>query len=695
MLAKTTPKWLATLMFASGLLITGSVSGQQQPSKTQRLCPQMFTFLPVAQRLPERETTQFNLSDQSRVQPGNMRLPKPEELANQIRQTSYTQEEQNLKQQNNLLGGNRPLLPPSDSLNLTQQRANAENAKNAPAAAPVQNQGAQLQKPAALPTQSNSPTVATGAEFQQHMSPNRLGNMEATQLPAIAEPEASSRISTTMTQTNGSIASTSYGQQQEAVKAKENAIISTTTPAVDIQAYGPPTIGIHKKAQYKVVVRNTTKTDAEHLTVTIQLPQWVQMENVSTTIGRREGANEQRNQRINWIIDRLAAGSSQIMTIDTIPSKAEHFDLVVDWTMQTRSNSTKIAVTEPRLDMTIAGPNEVMYGETAMYEVTVRNPGTGTAENVSVMLPEALGGERASLGEIAPGQERKFQVELLARAAGQLDLTTIATGSGDLQTAANQMIVVRRPALDVALSGPPLKYSGSVAQFEVTVTNSGDAIARDVTAGFTLPAGVKYLGGIEGAEVIDNLMRWTIGTLDVGDKRTYQIQCQLNGEGQMQFELGTRGSSDTAGIAQCVTKVETVADLVLSVEDPKGPLPTGQKIDYVIRIRNRGSRSATNLNLVMQYSEGVEPTTATGLTHQVVPGQVIFTPIASIDPGEELTVQVTAHALNAGSHRFRAQLTSTDSDAHEVAEGTTRFYGDSITPTVTAQGSGDSSFQRK
>ena len=68
------------------------------------------------------------------------------------------------------------------------------------------------------------------------------------------------------------------------------------------------------------------------------------------------------------------------------------------------------------------------------------------------------------------------------------------------------------------------------------------------------------------------------------------------------------------------TTVETVADLVLSVADLKGPLPTGEQ-------------------------------------------------------------------NKSGTHIFRAQLTCEDSDAHEIAEGTTRYFGDSIDPPATSNDS--------
>ena len=49
-----------------------------------------------------------------------------------------------------------------------------------------------------------------------------------------------------------------------------------------------------------------------------------------------------------------------------------------------------------------------------------------------------------------------------------------------------------------------------------------------------------------------------------------------------------------------------------------------------------------------------------------------------------MTVKVTAEAMKAGTHIFRAQLTCDESDSREVAEGTTRFFGETIQPIATA-----------
>ena len=472
-----------------------------------------------------------------------------------------------------------------------------------------------------------------------------------------------------------------------------DASIRLDAPALSVETFGPQTIGINKPATYQVKVHNSSHTDAERILVGVKFPTWVDIDNVNLTAGNKEITDGKDRARVVWNIDRIPAKSSQTITVTAVPRKAEMFDVGVEWTLVPRVGKANVQVTEPRLEMSISGPAEVQFGEKALYHVTVRNPGTGTAENVGVMLPEALGGERASLGNIEPGKEKNFQVELLARTAGELALVATANAEGGLTTSADRKLIVRKANLGIALQGPALKYAGSPARYKVTLTNTGDAVANDVMTAFVLPAGVKYLGGIDSVQMMDGGMNWKVGSIDPGESKTYEVNCQLNASGDLQLEVGARdGKATLAASSACLTTVETVADLVLTVGDPKGPLPTGEDVMYTINIRNRGSRSARGVNLVMQFSEGIEPLKVAGQEHRIVPGQVLFSPISQIEPGQEMSFQVNAEAFRSGTHVFRAQLTCEDSDAREIAEGTTRFFGDEIERPGTATANADSDF---
>ena len=467
-----------------------------------------------------------------------------------------------------------------------------------------------------------------------------------------------------------------------AVPVAENTSMKIAAPAIEVVAVGPQTISINKSSEYKVVVRNNSSIRAERILVGINIPTWVDIENVSLTAGGREITDGQGQARLVWSVDQIPGNSSQTMTIAAIPRKAQIFDMDVEWTLVPLVGKTSIRVTEPKLEMAISGPKEVQYGETALYHVSIRNPGTGAAENVSIMLPEALGGERATLGVIPPGKEKHLQVELLALTAGDLSLLTTAAGEGNLKATAETTLVVRRASLAISMNGPGLKYAGGIGKYSVTLTNTGDATATELEAAVVLPSGVKYLKGIDAVKLVDSGrgMRWPVGSLAPSESRTYEMFCQLDTSGDLKLEVGARGKRGLAASSEFRTTVETIADLVLSVNDLKGPLPTGEEVPYTIKIRNRGTKAAKGVNLVMQFSEGIEPRSAKGLEYQIAPGEVLFSPIAQINPGQEMTFEVNAEAYKSGTFIFRALLTCDESDTREVAEGTTRYFGDPVDP---------------
>ena len=140
--------------------------------------------------------------------------------------------------------------------------------------------------------------------------------------------------------------------------------------------------------------------------------------------------------------------------------------------------------------------------------------------------------------------------------------------------------------------------------------------------------------------------------------------------------------SDGALLADggCVTRVEAIADLKLSINDPRGPVPTGKEVVYEVKVTNRGSRAAENVKIVAQFSNGIEPVGFDGADAELVPGQVLFQPIARLAGGETLVVKILAKASEGGTHRFRASVTSSDQESQHSAEETTRYYRDGDSP---------------
>ncbi len=71
------------------------------------------------------------------------------------------------------------------------------------------------------------------------------------------------------------------------------------------------------------------------------------------------------------------------------PMDGKPIDLFVDWTIRPVSAMAQIEVQQPQLEMSVFGPKDIAYGETAKYTIRLSNPGNGDAEDVVVASTNA------------------------------------------------------------------------------------------------------------------------------------------------------------------------------------------------------------------------------------------------------------------------------------------------------------------
>jgi uncharacterized repeat protein (TIGR01451 family) len=515
------------------------------------------------------------------------------------------------------------------------------------------------------------------------------------QTPASMEAISDTRVQATamqVTMEGRSTYSQSGSPGMDELNRKHSAI-RLAAPAISIESFGPQSIGVNKPAIFKVVATNETNQIAERVMVSIDVPVWVEIDKINMTAGERQMADGRQQARLVWKIDQIPANGSQTLTLTAIPRKAEPFDLGIEWTIAPRAGTANIQVTQPKLEMTIVGPDEIHFGETVSYGVTLRNAGNGDAENVVVILSESLNGERGNLGNIPAGGVKKFEVNLVARTPGNLDLGVSAVSDNQAETTTSRKVVIRRANLDISISGPSLRYAGTNGQYLIKLSNTGDASAEEVVAALGLPTGVKFLGGIETFKLIDGGLRWQVGRLEPGQTREYRISCQMESAGDLQLEVGIQAKGALQAANACVTKVQTIADLVMQVNDPPGPLTTGDEITYEIVVQNRGTKPAMGVDIFMILSDGMEPKSGSGLEYRIPrDGALQFATIPQVDPGQKIALKVNAVAYKPGTHVFRAHLICEEADAREIKEGTSKFFGEEVDNPLGNTASKNSNF---
>ena len=473
--------------------------------------------------------------------------------------------------------------------------------------------------------------------------------------------------------------------QSKTIARPERRVLQTSEqPVIISRVEGPQSIMIGREATYQVTLENTSSTVASDLRAEINVPEWAELVDAMSTSGVVKRSDQGANAGVlEWRLNELEARSSQALRLRLIPRSGRPLQLGVRWSQAPVETQAIVEVQEPKLEITISGPKEVRYGKSQRYRLTLRNPGTGLTEQVSLRLippgGDAQSATTQKIGNLKPGEVRDLDLELTAREAGELLIQADASAEGGLKAEATKTVLCRKPELTIDWRGPDKKYAGTVAAYYFRVRNPGTAATEPVDMSIKLPVGAEFVSASEGFSIdtATGVVSWQLAGIEVNEEQFMQVRCKIVRPGMNDFELIAKTSDGELTDSKAFqTDVVALADLKLEVTDPQGPLPLGESIVYEIRVRNRGTTSAENIHIVSLFSEGIDPTTVEGAQFALRDGRVSFHPIKSLPAGREILLRINAKANKVGTHVFRTEVTCPDLDIKLAAEETTRFFED-------------------
>ncbi|HEY2146789.1 MAG TPA: CARDB domain-containing protein, partial [Pirellulales bacterium] len=458
---------------------------------------------------------------------------------------------------------------------------------------------------------------------------------------------------------SGQASSASSGQAKSTAKA--GVLFTRQSPLVSVETTGPRSIVIGREATYQITIKNAGDVGAQDLTVSVKIPEWTDIAGSQATAGTTRAAAE-ANEPFQWKIPKLDAHGKEALSLRLLPRKGRGFDLAVQWTFTPIASQTVVDVQEPKLNMTIAGPEEVIYGQSKVYRLTIANPGTGDAENVVVQL-EPIGNSTAPptrhpIGTIRAGDSKVVELELTARQTGSVSIRASATAEPSLTAEAAQDVLVRRAAVALSVDGAKSRYAGTPAAYAIKITNPGNATAENVHVTATLPAGAKLISASSGGQwkPEQGKVVWSLPPLHAGGDTALELKCTLANPGPNRLQIASSASGDVSDAAAITTNVEALADLKLDVSEPAGPIGVGDEVNYELRIHNRGSKAAEAVAVVVYFSDGIEPESAMGAPSDISNGVVAFRPLAMVPAGGEISLKVKARAQHNGKQVFRAEV---------------------------------------
>ncbi|GHT33978.1 hypothetical protein FACS189427_00500 [Planctomycetales bacterium] len=466
------------------------------------------------------------------------------------------------------------------------------------------------------------------------------------------------------------------------LSSRERAIL--VSPLLEVETEGDSRIVVGKESLYRIRLRNRGGAAAEQVVLTVDIPTWIEIlpPDVSTgttsmlqTAVNAKGESKESRDFI-WKISRLDPTAEEQLVLHLVPQERKTVDLRIRYDFYKTSAVAKIEVQQPVVEMTLQGPDEVLWGTKVGYKLVVKNTGNGEAEKLNLeLLQTGSDMKSCALPVLKAGEEQTIDVDVWTGKQDHIDINILATGSYDVTSQVSKRVKVLRPNVSVKIDGPEMQFVDNPAEFHIVVKNEGTAPANNLDLSAVIPLGAKYLTNDTGGKFSQqNVVSWNIPSIAAGGEFAATIVCEPKREGLCKLEISVSDSSGLIAGTSGSVSAEAIADLKMDVENPQGPVEVGQEATYTINVSNRGTKPAEDVEVFAAFAAGLEPFAVEGANGTMNNGQVVFDKIPSVSAGQTITLKIKVRAEESGKHRMRAEVNCPGVNAHLLFEQATYYY---------------------
>ncbi|MBC7785761.1 MAG: DUF11 domain-containing protein [Burkholderiales bacterium] len=441
----------------------------------------------------------------------------------------------------------------------------------------------------------------------------------------------------------------------------------------------PAEVIANKAFDFEIKVTNISKLKLESVEVSQTVPGTLKIKDAT------EGSSDGKPNTLTYAAGMLNAGESKIFRLQGTATQSGAMGMC----LSARYNSALCVasnVVSPALRISTAGPTEAMKCDALAYKLTVTNSGSGQAKNVKVdtVLPEGITTQdgKASLvfdaGTLDAGQSRDFAFNAKASKTGNYAIKATAKADEDLLSeAAVLTTAVKEPILALTKTGPEKAFIGQQISYDITVTNKGNAVAKNVTIFDSLPKGVTVQAASDmGKADSTGKIRWSVGDLAPAATKKVTVVVTHSEAGKLQSAASVTGECvDGTAAVMVATTLTGVPAILLEVADAPDPVQVGNKTTYTVEVTNQGTAAGTNIKLVCTLEDPMTFVSSTGETKEKVDGKVItFNTIASLAPKAKAVYKIVVQANKVGDVRFKTSMTSDQLQRPVEETEATNFY---------------------
>ena len=274
------------------------------------------------------------------------------------------------------------------------------------------------------------------------------------------------------------------------------------------------------------------------------------------------------------------------------------------------------------------------------------------------------------VGDLAPGQSKPLAVTFKANQRGKVCNVATASSSNAGKVGDDACTTILVPGLKVDKTGTKEQILGRNADYEITVSNTGDTTLTRVTVSDLAPAETSIVTA-PGGTISGNKATWTIASLAPGAKATQSVKLTSKTAGTHCNNV-TASSGSVSDSAKSCTLWKGIPAVLLEVVDDPDPIQVGESTTYTIRVLNQGTGDIHNLKVIATFGEQIMPVST---PQGSVSGKAVnFPPINKLAPKQALTYTVTVKGASVGDSRNKISLTADELKTPVDEEESTTVY---------------------
>lgn len=570
----------------------------------------------------------------------------------------------------NALQQARPLQPnPPASLASNRYQVAAPVTSTPPASPPRQ-----LQRPAPpleiqqpLPRQSQVPTPAA----------NPFGAPPAGLL-ANRAPAAAPAPMQTGVAPEGLTPTPGIANHPGTGRPGESLLEGAQSPTITIQKLSPEEIQVGKRCTFAIRIQNSGQRTAQNVQIRDEVPLGTEL------VGTAPRATVSGSEVV-WDLGTLSPGEQRTVEMELLPREEGELGSVATVSLAAQA-SAKSRCTRPELALRLSSKPQVHVGDQHLVQIEISNPGSGDATGVMLLetVPSGVSHEAGpalefEVGTLHAGENRRMELVLTAEQAGRISNVMVARADASLQVEASCEFEVIAPELQLSIDGPQRRFLERPATYQVRIDNPGTAAAKDVQLVTHLPKGMQFVSANNMGEYDSSThsVHWSLVELPANEHGTVELVALPTEPGSQTLQVATKARQGLEDATDKRVLVEGLSALMFEVEDLEGLIEIGGETTYEIRVRNQGSKAATNVQVVALMPPGIRPISGQGETRHAIQGErVVFAPLAQLAPKSDTTFRIQVQGVRPGDQRVRVQITSDDLQQPITKEVSTKVYAD-------------------